>query len=232
MSWLLDSARNLIGVGGQSTTAPARKPNSTIERRKQAAKDQSHGDRLAALIRAENLRIGALQSEISDKTAEIDEFIKKNQNTQAKATMMEKRQLESTLVQKRARLANLTAQQNAVSQANGNLEHALLVSEGAEELESATSAMEQIDLTDAVNRMQEADNQLAEHNDILSQPMFTAGTAIIDPDDVDAEFEAMLEARRDQELLNVLDGTTTPMNAAGVSSGSGKSQKENLKNEF
>lgn len=120
-------------------------------------------------------------------------------------------------------MANLKAQQQALETANSNIEQGLLLKEGSEQLKDAVGALDEIDLSSAVDTMQEAAGKVEEHNEMLSEPIFGGSNTLIEQDEVDTELDALMQEQAlefpDAPKTTPVKATTTTAGAASVTSG-------------
>ncbi len=179
------------GAGGGNS-----KPNATLARRQQAAQEKPHAERLASLVKAQTLQISQLQEDVDDLNANISRAVAAGDRRTAGAHLEERKRIQADMDVRRKKLANTRAQQKALETANSNIEHGLLLQEGASELKSAVQAMETIDLHEAVNDIQEAASMVDEHNAMLTEPILGSGggTSLLDDAEMDAELDALMNA--------------------------------------
>lgn len=195
MSWLLDSMRNMVGIPTTGNSANANvKSNPVLERRRAAAsapEAESFDNRAAAFARAQNLKMRQLEHEINKVNQSIEENKQRGNWNAVKLHLEKKKMLEKDLNVMQMKHKNIVAQQSAIQTAHSNLEQGLLVEQGANELSSAVSAMNEINLDDAVDKMQDAAGEMQEHNHRLTEPLLGFGDAMVDAEEVDEEVERM-----------------------------------------
>jgi hypothetical protein len=201
---MLDSIRGWIGVAPPKAATPAKKPNAVLERRKQAAQEQTHEQRLAALIRAQTVQISQLREDVEDYKEQTNQHLASGNRVAARNAIEARKKVEADIALRQKKLENTRAQQHAIEMANANLEHGLLLQEGAQELKGATEAMAEIDLEGAVDTMQDAAAEVEEHNVLLTEPIFTAG-GTVDDGEVDDELNALLAEQADLKAASFPD---------------------------
>jgi hypothetical protein len=74
----------------------------------------------------------------------------------------------------------LQQQQGLHRQADDNLNHAVLLRAGADQLTAATAAMEELRVEDAVDQLQDAAGLVQDHSALLTTPLLPVDTVAID----------------------------------------------------
>lgn len=204
MDWL----RSTIGI----TPAPQqqRKPNNVIERHRKEAETKSYDDRADALLRKQAIQLQMMEMELAETEEDCQKAVKDRNIPEAKRLLTRKQQLTKDISVLRAKNNNLSKTGSQIAVANQNLAQALLVKDGADELEDAVAAMEEIDLDDAMDRLQDNAGMIQEHDDRLSEPIFGEPVEF----EVDEELERLMRERDDAEaskhsLPSVYEGVQT-----------------------
>lgn len=201
MDWL----RQTIGLEARP---PPRKPNQALERRR-GADERSHAERLAAQVHDMRVRVRVAEAECADLKEEARADLREGNRVAAQSKLAEAKVLAQQAQQNRSKLRNLEQQQSRIQTANANLDQALLVDEGATELQDAVDAMEQIDLEDAVDRVRDASDRVGDHDDLLTKPMFR--DLLVDPDEVDDELARMEAQMADEALMGISNPPPPPV---------------------
>jgi hypothetical protein len=255
MDWL----RSAIGVAptnNRSNSRPA--PNATLERARAREGEKPHHERLASLVRAQSLQMQAMREEYADlgghqdiMRANVQSAIARGDKQEAgrllresKKIELERAKLQAEMEMHEKKLANTRAQQQVLSTANANIEQALLMQSGAQELQSATQAMEEIDLAGAMDSIQDAAGLVRDHDQMLTEPILGGGVGqdTIDDDEVQEELRRLMDAHADEKLSGILgQAPPTRVSAAGtlvnpsvnpsVNSPTGQQEEQPLKSE-
>ncbi len=188
----MDAIRGLLGIAAPQPVHK-KKANTILERKKQAAQERPHHERLKLAITTQTLQIGQLQEDVDELNEKIQLAAAANDRRSAGVHIAERKRIQLDIDTRQKKLANTRAQLQAIETANANLEQGLLMREGADELKSAVEAMDTIDLNGAVDDMQEAASMVNEHNDRLTDPIFGGGEELAD--EVNAELDAVMAAR-------------------------------------
>lgn len=199
----MQAIRSWIGLtpASGSGSGEAKKPNATLVRRQQAAQEKPHHERLASQIRAQTLQISQLQEDVDDLNDKIKNAVAAGDRRTAGTHLEERKRIQADMELRKKKLANSRAQQKALENANSNIEHGLLLKEGADELKDAVAAMETIDLHGAVDDIQEAAGMVEEHNAILTEPILGGGDGGINDAEVDAELNALMNEHADLHAM-------------------------------
>lgn len=209
----MDGLRRWIGIdpplpaGEVQRRAQTQRAQQRVQAQRAQASQSSHDERLAAQVKHARIQVKAREDESADLREEARAHIQRGNRVAASNALAQAKTLDAELQTWRSKLHNLEQQQKRVGDANSNLEQAMLVEEGADELSVAVAAMEQLHVQDAVDRLQEAADQVREHDDLLTQPIFA--DPMLDPDAVDdelAELEAQLALERAGSLPDAPSG--------------------------
>lgn len=230
---MLGWIRQAVGVEAAPVAAPQKRVNPAIQRKLDASatSQESQEVRLQRMVRKQELDIGGLREEIDELNKEAVTLVKqsrdptvpvnvrKQHEAEAKAKMTEcaKKRVELETASKK--LTNLKGQLAVMQTANANLEHALLIQQGADELESTVAAMEDLKVEDSVDRLKDAADEVHAHTAILTADMGLGGPSldtVIIEDQVDEELAAMMREQHDAEMDALLGTMTTPVPAAVV----------------
>jgi hypothetical protein len=187
----MQALRGVFGMAPSGGAAAPKKPNAVLARKKQAAQERPHHERLALSVKAQQLQIGQLQEEVDDLNDKIKLSVDANDRASAGAHLLERKRIQTDIEMRKKKLANTRGQLHQIEMANANIEQALLTREGADELNSAVEAMETIDLDGAVDDMQDAAKTVDEHNERLTESIFGSP----DPSEVDSELDAIMGTR-------------------------------------
>jgi hypothetical protein len=113
------------------------------------------------------------------------------------------------------KLNNQRAQLKLHQDAESNIDMAITMRAGADELSSATAVMEGLQVEDTMETLREAADQVGEHSRILSAPIVVAPTQ---PHtlDVDDEWQQLLAQRQQQQQQQQQPVTIVPATTASV----------------
>ncbi len=188
----MDYLRSLVGVSPSASAAAAKKkkPNAVLARKQQAAQEKPHHERLASSAKAQKLQLSQLQEDVDDMNTKLKLAVEVGDRRTAATYLAERNAIQADMTIRQKKLANTRAQLQAIETANSNLEHGLLLREGAEELTNVVAAMETIDVASAVGDIQEAAGMVEEHNVLLTEPIL--GTDDGGDDAVNAELDALM----------------------------------------
>lgn len=196
MEWLRSSV-----LGISDPAPPARKPNAVLERHKKDSQTKSYDERAEALVRAQAMKIEMKEMEIAESEALCRKAVKDRDQGKAKRHLMRVNQLKQELNTLRAKHNNLSQTGSKIADANQNLAQALLVKDGADELEGAVAAMDEINLDDAVDKLQDNAAIVQEHDDRLSEPIL--GNTVLMEDDVDDQLAAMMREQDEKDAASI-----------------------------
>ncbi|MEO6077233.1 MAG: hypothetical protein ABIP54_00415 [Candidatus Andersenbacteria bacterium] len=207
--------RQTLGV--EAPPPAPKRVNPAIQRKlySAAASEESQEVRLQRMVRKQEVEMGGLEEEIKELNDESAALVKKSRdpsvpvtirnqcvaNAKTKLTECAKKRAEMQGLSKK--LVNLKGQLSVMQTANANLEHALLIQQGADELESTVVAMNGLEVEESVSRLQDAAAEVHEHNALLTEDMGLAGpghdTVIIESQ-VDDELEALMREQHDEQM--------------------------------
>lgn len=221
-------------LGVEAPPPPPKKVNPVIQKKldSAAASDESQEVRLQRMVRAQELKLDGLQDEIKELNEEAAHLVKQSRDpalavnmrsqcvaeAKIKLTECAKRKSEADMASKK--LHNIRGQLAVMQTANSNLEHALLLQQGADELESTVVAMEDLKVEDSVDRLKDAAEEVHNHTSLLTADMGLAGhevSSIMLDDQVDEELAALMREQHDAQLDALLAGTSVPTAVPAVS---------------
>jgi hypothetical protein len=213
--------RQAIGV--EKPPPPPKRENPAIQRKLEsfAKSEESQEVRLQRMVRKQELDMGGLHEEIDELNKEAKALVDKSKNpnvpvnvrnqctadARAKLTECAKKRAELDTLSKK--LVNLKGQLSIMQTANSNLEHALLIQQGADELESTVAAMEGLQVEDSVDRLKDAAAEVHQHSAVLTADMGLAGIAqdpLVIEEQVEAELAAMMQGEHDEQMDALLAG--------------------------
>lgn len=233
---MLNWMRYYAGAGpNPAAAAGGQKPRSVaVERKLAAAKvaedtGESQEVRLQRLLGAQEVKLNALRDEIEDLNAEAvtlvqqsrDPKLKPLQQAQlvadAKVALSKCAERRHELAAGEKKMHNLRGQLSVIQTANSNIDHAILVQQGANELEGTMAAMEELNVADNVDRLRDAAAMVHEHSDLLGQDMGLSGNPMAGTAQeylVDEELEALMRAQHDDQMDALLGQMHAPPTAA------------------
>lgn len=218
---MLGWVRQAIGVEAPPPSSTKR-VNPAVQRKLEASakSEESQEVRLQRMVRKQELEIGGLQEEIKELNDESVALVKQSRDpnvpinvrnqcvADAKAKLTECARKRAEIDQLSKKLVNLKGQLSVMQTANANLEHALLIQQGADELESTVAAMEELQVEDSVDRLKDAAEEVHQHSALLTSDMGLGGqdSAVIEFQ-VDEELDALMREQHDEQMDALLLGT-------------------------
>lgn len=232
-------ARYYAGAGPNPAAAPSNRTSrpSVVAQQKIAAaeaSEESQEVRLQRLLGAQEVKLEALRDEISDLNAEAVTLVKQSQDptvkppqrnqlvADAKVALAKCAERRSELAAGEKKVHNLRGQLSVLQTANANMDHAILIRQGADELEGTMAAMEQLNVEDNVDRLRDAAAAVHEHSALLGEDMGLSGNPMAGVAQdylVDEELEALMRAQHDDQM-DALLGQMTPAPSSGIGAGS------------
>ncbi len=194
---MLDSIRSMIGLAPPPPSSSSA-GNSVLERKREAAKETPHLDRLSTLAKAQDMQIACMKDELHEVQSGLKYATSVKNVNEMRSCLARGKELQAEMSLLEKKRVNTYAQLRAIQTADSNLDQALLVKEGAHELKQTVDAMEDIGLEDAVDQMQDAAAMVTEHNDLLTAPLFPSDA--VEDDEVDAELRALLRQQEDSDI--------------------------------
>jgi hypothetical protein len=200
--------------------APKARP-AAVERKLAAAKaaqsdpNVSQEVQLQTLLTVQEVKLDALRDEIADLSKESAALVQQAQHPQTKPTdrailIADAKTALAKCAERRAELAagekklhNLRGQLSVLQTANSNFDHALLLQQGANELEGTVAAMEELQVEDSVDRLRDAASTVHEHSALLGEDMGLSGNPMAGAAQeylVDEELEALMRAQHDEQM--------------------------------
>lgn len=176
------------------------KENPVVDRLRNG---KSHEQRLEEQYLKAKLEIDAQQQQINELFLEAKTDLSSGRKKEAAQKMTRVKALEAELAQDKAKMRNLELQKRQTDTADADLHQAVLLKEGAVELENKADAFDQIDVEDAVERISDASSRLNDNSRLLSSSMFNGAEELIDPDEI-AETLAQMEAEMADERFAAL----------------------------
>lgn len=219
---MLGWVRQAIGV--EAPPPPPKRVNPAVQRKLEASakSEESQEVRLQRMVRKQELDIGGLQEEIKELNDESVALVKQSRDpnvpinvrnqcvADAKVKLTECARKRAEIEQLSKKLVNLKGQLSVMQTANANLEHALLIQQGADELESTVAAMEELQVEDSVDRLKDAAEEVHQHSALLTSDMglggITQDSTVIEFQ-VDAELDALMREQHDEQMDALLLGT-------------------------
>jgi hypothetical protein len=166
-------------------------------------------DRLAAQAKILSINIAQVQSQVDDLTNQIKQAAAAGNASRGKPLMEQRARLEKDILVLRGKHANVLQQQRAMQTAVANREQALLVQDGAQELQQVVAQTEAIDVAGAVDSMQEASTLVNEHSNLLSTDMFkSTSSGVTDHQALEDEFQRMVDEAKANDNV-ILPGAPT-----------------------
>lgn len=214
--------RQTLGV--EAPAPPPKRVNPAIQRKLEAASksEESQEVRLQRMVRKQELEIGGLQEEIKELNDESVVLVKQSRDptipvnvrnqhvADAKAKLTECARKRAELDTLSKKLVNLKGQLSVMQTANANLEHALLIQQGADELESTVAAMEELQVEGSVGRLKDAAEEVHHHSSLFTSDMGLAGItqdSLVIENQVDEELDALMREQHDEQMDALLLGT-------------------------
>jgi chromosome segregation ATPase len=245
MSSFLGWARYYAGAGPNPASLNGRnnsRPSAIAQQKIAAARTaedsgESQEVRLQRLLGAQEIKLEALRDEISDLNAEAVTLVKQSQDPQvkppqrnqmvadAKVALAKCAERRSELAAGEKKVHNLRGQLSVLQTANANMDHAILIQQGADELEGTMAAMEQLNVEDNVDRLRDAAATVHEHSALLGEDMGLSGNPMAGAAQeylVDEELEALMRAQHDDQMDALLGQMHAAPPIASGGAGGGK----------
>lgn len=212
MDWL----RQAIGVS--APPPPPKRVNPTVERklaRAQQQPEESSEVQLQRRVRADEAKLKCMQDEITDLRKEAAGLVRASRDPKCPANLRVQHQQKAKellaaaldkdhlAANKAKALHNLRGQLSVMQTANSNLDHALLVKQGADELESIVEATASLNVEDDVDRLRDAAATAHEHNALFAEDMGLSGNpmaGLAQEQMVDEELEALMRDQHDEDM--------------------------------
>jgi len=219
MSSWLTWARVQMGVVAPPAPQGPKRP-AAVERKLAAAQSaeesgESQEVRLQILLHAQEVKLEALREEIKDLNLESVALVQQAQHPKTKPNeravlVADAKTKLSICAERRAELAagekkmhNLRGQLSVLQTANANFDHAILIQQGANELEGTVAAMQELQVEDNVDRLRDAAAEVHNHSAILGEDMGLSGNPMAGAAQeylVDEELEALMRAQHDEQM--------------------------------
>jgi len=177
---------------GTEAAAPAPKP----------ARAAPNAD---ALLRAQRMQLGQLRDEAQEVREEMEAAVRASNQPLVRAKLARLKQLEGDIRLTQAKLDNVGAQQRTLQSADANVQQAVLMGAGADQLEALVREADDIDLDDVVDRLQDGAARTHEFSTRLSEPLMTH----YDEGDIDEEVEQLMQRAADERTAGLLDAPTS-----------------------
>jgi hypothetical protein len=204
----MDWARSWVGIGTSGTTKAPPKKHAIVERHEAASLKLTHAEQLAAQERAQTMQLMQKQRQLSA----AEQACATAKGPALKDALLRKRELTTQIAKQNAALSNTRAQRRVTDTAAANIEQALLMKRGAAVLKDLNAAAETIDVAGAMDDLEDGAAQVADVSEVLERPLNLDPT--LDMDEIDAELEAEMARREEEEALKALD--TAPAAGTGV----------------
>ena len=197
MEWF----RNAIGL--TAATFPAEK--------NEPPKSTSTQDAVA-LLRKKKLDLSMLREDIRELNAEIEEAGDQGNTRVATEKIQKRNQLEKEARILEGQIRNHESVHRTISNASANKEQALLMRDGANQLDSIVNDTEKIDLDDIVDRLQDGAAQTHDFSSRLSEPLFSSDADLFNGDgqDVDDEVAKLMQRKAEEKTAGLSSPKVIP----------------------
>lgn len=191
----MDSFRSLFGI--PTTASTGRAPSAMRTRAEAQQKGVSVQDQLQQQVNASEVKLKVNAARV--QRAEND---KNNAISVRNKSMfdMASRELEEAHTETKtinALLINQRAQLRKHQEAQSNIDMAITMRAGAEELSAANAAMEELDVEDTMETLRDAASTVNQHSRILAEPIVSS-TRSPHQLDVDQEWQALIAQQQQQ----------------------------------
>lgn len=167
----------------------------------------------AALLRKKRLDLSMLREDIRELNAEIEEAGDQGNARLATEKIQRRNQLEKEARLLEGQIRNHESVHRTISNASANKEQALLMRDGANQLDSIVNETEKIDLDDIVDRLQDGAAQTHDFSSRLSEPLFSFDANLFNGDgqDVDDEVAKLMQRKAEEKTAGLSTlGTYSP----------------------
>jgi hypothetical protein len=207
----MDWVRQKIGISPSASangSAPAAdgRESAAVQRSLERAQEEPASERLSRLASSQRVQVKSMAAKLAAVDRQLKDATARRDTADMTRLVQQSRAVQKDLASLQAKLANTEAQQRTIAAATSNLDQALLLRDGARELESVSNAVEAADVRGAVDKMKSANSRLEEQNRLLAEPIFDSGdgvAAMVREDDVDAEVQRLLAEQADAALLTL-----------------------------
>ena len=169
----------------------------------------------ARLIRTMRLRIEALSEEYAELEEQMADAAARGDRATAVRHMTRRKAVASEIADYEGKLANQRETANTISKADANKEQALLLQDGAQRLNSLVAEAERIDIDSVVDDYRDGASATNDYSRRLAEPL-DSGSALVDPDELDAEVDAMMQRAADERRLAMPTVTTSSGGGGGT----------------
>lgn len=143
-------------------------------------------------------RVESLDAKVQEKEHEVKKFeskalecLQRGDDVGAKSFLAQKNKATSERNILQQQYVNARAQLDAQQRAQSHLHDAVLLEQGAEQLKVTTEAVDQVDLTGAINTMRMANEKMEMQTQMLTMPILSGTNTVVEQYKVDEELEAL-----------------------------------------
>jgi hypothetical protein len=154
----------------------------------------------ARLMRTFKLRIDALREEDAELEEQVADAAARGDRAGVVRHMGRRKTVASEIAEYEGKLANQRETANTIGRADANKEQALLLQDGAKRLGALVAEAERIDIDTVVDDYRDGAAATHDYSRRLAEPL-DAGSAAVDPDELDAEVEALMQRAADERRL-------------------------------
>lgn len=169
-------------------------------------------------------RVESLDAKVQEKEYEVKRFeklalecLQRGDDVGAKSFLAQKNKATGERNMLQQQYVNARAQLDAQQRAASHLHDAVLLEQGADQLKVTTEAVDQVDLTGAINTMRMANEKMEMQSQMLTMPILGGTNTVVEQYKVDEELEA-LKAKMLPELPQVpqhhVNGAKEPLKKA------------------
>jgi len=191
-------------------------PASPVGQQQQAATAANHDS--ARLIRNLEVQIAALRDEDSELDARAQDAAAKGERATLTRLIQRRKAVAAELAECEGKLANQRSISATLSKADANREQARLMRDAEARLAVANKDADRMNISGIVDDYRDAAAETYDNSQLLSEPLNASLHPLQDPEELDAEVEAMMQRAADTRRLEMPDTTAAPLAATAAAS--------------
>lgn len=187
----MDRLRSLIGLGDPPAAAAGQQQQPL----------RNADDSRARLIRKFELQIEALHEEDFELEERAAAEAAAGKRAAVARTLQRRKAISVEISDCEGKLANQRSIGSTLGQADSNHEQALLMQDASTKLGALNKNAERIDLNEVVDKYRDAAADTRDYSKRLAEPLYPIGEDVEDPEELDAEVEALMQRAADETRL-------------------------------
>lgn len=203
----MDRVRSWLGVPvSPSSSSSAVKPHPSLARHEQLAQAMPLQERLQKEIKTINIKEEMAKQELADLNEAARTHLTHGEQLAWQTTQRQVQEIQGELGALRARRTQLRSQLALHQTAEQNVSHAMLLRDGASELESITAAVNTLNVEDTTDRIRDAAADVQDHAQLLTADDIFAsagGANVLDDDALEQQWQQLRAEQAEAALLLV-----------------------------